>query len=183
MIPFRQPSRNGARRNGLVCLAAMIAAVAMPATARNVAVAGTVLTIDGAVAASRKLSTADLAAMPRTHVTSIIHGKTLNCEGPWLTDVLASAGAPISENLRGPALLLAVVASAADGYQAAFTLGEIDHTLGNAPIIVADHCDGHALAPEDGPLRLIASGDKRGARSVRQLQRLTVAALPSLDKP
>ena len=41
--------------------------------------------------------------------------------------------------------------------------------LGNAPVIVADRCDGAALTDANGPVRLVAAGDKRGARSVRQL--------------
>lgn len=130
------------------------------------------LVIVGATPKSLQLSRAEIAGMPRASVTWTVHGKTLACEGPWLADVLAKAGAESGEALRGPALARVVVASGADGYRIAFTLGELDHALGNAPIIVADRCDGATLPETDGPLRLVAGQDTRGARSVRQLVRL-----------
>ena len=120
------------------------------------------------------LTVAALAAMPRTTVTWTVHGKALTCEGPWLADVLAQAGAESGEALRGKALARVVVATGADGYRVAFTLGELDRTLGNAPVIIADRCDGAALPASDGPLRLVAAKDSRGARSVRQLARLEI---------
>ncbi len=111
----------------------------------------------------------DIAALPLTSVTWTVHGKTVSCEGPWLADVLVKAGAPAGEAVRGDALTLVVAARGADGYRVAFTLGELDHGLGDAPVIVADRCDGQPLAAADGPLRLAAARDRRGARSVRQL--------------
>ncbi len=133
------------------------------------------LLIVGASPTPLQLGLADLAAMPRTSVSWTVHGKTVACEGPWLADVLTKAGAEGGEALRGPALARVVMASGADGYRVAFALGELDHALGNAPIIVADRCDGAALPTSDGPLRLVAAKEARGARSVRQLVRLEIA--------
>ena len=56
--------------------------------------------------------------------------------------------------------------------------GKLDAFLGNAGVLVADQCAGAALAAADGPLRLVVPGEKRGARSVRQLVRLIVETPP-----
>jgi hypothetical protein len=64
-----------------------------------------------------------------------------------------------------------------------FTVGELDHLLGNAPVIVADKCDGVTLPEADGPVRLVAAGDRRGARSVRQLDRLNIVEIPDTAAP
>jgi hypothetical protein len=58
-----------------------------------------------------------------------------------------------------------------------FSLGEVERTLGNGRLLVADKCDGKALADGDGPVRIVAVGEKRGARSVRGLVRLTLVAV------
>ncbi len=137
----------------------------------------TVLAVDGAVARPLVLDAAGLAALPRAQVTATIHGVFLACSGAWLADVLAAAGVPAGEAVRGPALALAVVARAADGYRAVFALGEVDRSLGRARILVADRCNNAPLA-DDGPLRLIVAGDLRGARSVKALNRLSVVAVP-----
>lgn len=121
------------------------------------------------------LTAVELAAMPRGAAVLSAHGKTSRCEGVWLRDVLARAGMPTGEAVRGPALLTTVVAEAQDGYRVAFSLGEIDAALGNGGLLVADRCDGKPLAAEDGPVRIVAVGEKRGARSVRGLVRLVVA--------
>ncbi len=121
---------------------------------------------------------AQLAALPRTSVDWTVHGKALHCTGPWLIDVLAAAGVATGDAVRGTALTTLVVATGHDGYRVAFTLGELDRTLGNTPVVVGERCDGVALADGDGPYRLIPARDLRGARGVRGLVRLTVTALP-----
>lgn len=162
-------------RLATIVLAACTAALAAPVSGASTLA---ILSIEGAPTPVQ-LTAADIAAMPHNAVSWTVHGKTLTCAGPWLTDVLAHAGVPSGETVRGAALSTAVAATGADGYRAAFTIGELDHMLGNAPVIVADQCDGHALAAADGPLRLVAATDKRGARSVRQLMRLSLVRLPA----
>lgn len=118
-----------------------------------------------------------LDGLERQSVSWTDHGKAKTCEGVWLRDVLAKAGAPSGDALRGDALSMIVLAEAADGYSVVFSLGEIDAKLGAAPLLVVDRCDGAVLADADGPLRLVAQGEQRGARSVRQLKRLTLVPL------
>jgi len=118
-----------------------------------------------------------IADLPRQEVTLTHHDESLRCDGPLLADVVAKAGVPSGESVRGPALRTAVVARAADGYSVLFSLGEIDPRLGNGTIILADRCDGKTLDGATGPYRLAIPGDKRGARSVRQLIALEILSI------
>lgn len=123
-----------------------------------------------------------LARLPRATAALVAHGKSQRCEGVLLSDLVAAAGLPAGEALRGPALTMLIVAEAADGYRVAFTLAELDPRLGNRGVLLADRCDGGVLPAADGPLRLVAPGEARAARSVRQLRRLTAVAI-STEKP
>ena len=113
------------------------------------------------------------APLPPAAATLSAHGASHRCTGVWLRDLVAAAGVPVGEAVKGPALVIQVTAIAADGYRVAFSLGEIDAKLGKAPILVADACDGKPLPAADGPLRLVVEGEARAARSVRQLVGLT----------
>lgn len=118
-----------------------------------------------------------IAGLPRQQVTLSHHEETLRCEGPLLADVVAKAGLPSGDSVRGAALRTAIVARAADGYSVLFSLGEIDPRLGNDQIILADRCDGKSLDADTGPYRLAIPGDKRGARSVRQLIAIEILSI------
>jgi hypothetical protein len=118
-----------------------------------------------------------IADLPTHSVNIAFHGEEQVCTGPLLADVLAKLGAPASGDLRGAALLLAVVIEARDGYRVAFTLGELDPLLGKAPVVLADRCNGAMLDEADGPFRLAVGGDIRGARSVRQVARLSLVEI------
>ena len=144
----------------LAVLAAMGMAAAAPAAA-------------GAADIAVPFDAAAQAGLPRASVTFNDHGKAVPCEGVWLIDLVARAGVPVGEAVRGPALTTVIIADAADGYRAVFSLGEIDRKLGAAPVLVADRCGGVSLGEAAGPLRLVVPGDGRGARSVRQLRRVT----------
>lgn len=126
-----------------------------------------------------RLSLPEIAAMPHVPVTLVAHGATTRCEGVPLTALLAKAGLPAGEALRGKALSLAVVAIATDGYAVPFTLGELDPALGNAGAVIADRCDGKPLDAKVGPLRLIVPGEARPARSERQVERILVVEVPN----
>lgn len=118
-----------------------------------------------------------LDGLARQSVRWTDHGKARTCEGVWLTDVLARAGAPVGDKVRGDALTTVVLAEAADGYAVAFSLGETDAKLGAGKLLVADRCDGAVLGADEGPLRIVAAGEARGARSVRQLRTLTLVPI------
>ena len=73
----------------------------------------------------------DLGGLPRLPAMLVAHGKTLACEGVRINDLLARAGVPAGEALRGPALATVVIATGKDGYRVVFSLAELDAKLGN----------------------------------------------------
>lgn len=119
-----------------------------------------------------------IEGLPTREVTLTHHGDRQVCTGPLLADVLARLGAPSKGEVRGAALLTAVVVEARDGYRVAFTLGELDPLLGKASVVLADRCNGAPLGEADGPFRLAVEGDQRGARSVRQIVSLRLSEVP-----
>ena len=136
------------------------------------------LTVTGDLPMPLKLTLAALAAMPRqTAKVPNPKGGDYTYEGVSLLEVLKKAGAPNGSSLRGAALASYVLAKATDGYQVAFTLGEIDPSFGNTTVLVADHRNGAPLSGDQGSLRLLVPGDHEGARSVRLLQSLEFVRL------
>ncbi|MCU0947923.1 MAG: hypothetical protein MUF47_06695 [Porphyrobacter sp.] len=130
-----------------------------------------------AVGAAVAVDPALLEGLPASEVTIAFHGEQQVCTGPLLSDVTARMGAPARGEVRGAALRMVVLAEGRDGYRVLFSLGELDPLLGKAAVIVATRCNGAGLSDEDGPYRLAVAGDKRGARSLRQLASLRLATV------
>jgi DMSO/TMAO reductase YedYZ molybdopterin-dependent catalytic subunit len=135
------------------------------------------LIIAGDVAQPLTIKPADLKTMPRTTVTVSEEGRQVSYEGVLVGELLKRAGAPVGRDLSGKAVATYVRASAKDGYQVVFSLAELDPAFTPNDIIVADTIDGKPLFDYQGPLRIVAPHDKRGARSIRMLQRLEVVRL------
>lgn len=149
-----------------------------PAPAATPTPTGT-LSVTGEVTTELHLSAADLKALPRTTLTAMdAHEKQTHVfEGVTLAELLRRAGLPTGENLRGKSMALCVLASAADGYHAVFSLAELDASIGGVAVLVADTVDGQAIPTGQGPLRLVVPSDKRPARWVRMVQSLTVISV------
>lgn len=62
-----------------------------------------------------------------------------------------------------------ILVSARDGYRIAFSIGEIHPDFGNLPLMLVTAIDGKPLEQD---WRLIAPGDKRGARAVRDVVKI-----------
>jgi DMSO/TMAO reductase YedYZ molybdopterin-dependent catalytic subunit len=138
------------------------------------------LIIAGDVTHPLTLTKDDLAKMPRTSVTVKGEGSDATettYEGVLLYDVLKQAGAPLDKQLMGKALASYVLAEARDGYQVVYTLTELDPSFTSNKIIVADTIDGKPLFSYQGPLRLVVPGEKKGGRSIRMLEKITVVRL------
>jgi DMSO/TMAO reductase YedYZ molybdopterin-dependent catalytic subunit len=135
------------------------------------------LSVAGDVTTPLHLSASDLKGMTRASVEASEEGGVKKYESVWLYDVLAKAGAPVGESLRGKALATYVLATARDGYQVVFSLSELDPVFRDNPVLLADQADGEPLFPYQGPFRLVVPGDKRGARSIRMLERIEVVRL------
>ncbi|MGI4870415.1 MAG: molybdopterin-dependent oxidoreductase [Janthinobacterium lividum] len=131
--------------------------------------------LEGLVTTPRTLTAAELAALPhREQATTDKDGKKHIYRGVALADVLHLAGAPEGKDIHGPVLAEALVATAADGYQAVFALPEIDASFSPQTILLADQRDGQPLPAHDGPYQLIVPLEKKPARWVRQLTGLKV---------
>ncbi|HVV47084.1 MAG TPA: molybdopterin-dependent oxidoreductase [Bryobacteraceae bacterium] len=122
------------------------------------------LVVKGDVASPVTLKAEELASMPREKVGEF--------EGVLLREVLKKAGAPLDGQLRKNALTTYLLAQAKDGYQVVFSLGELDASMGNEKVLVADKQHGNAI-----PLRVVCADDKVGARSVKMLETLEVVRL------
>lgn len=135
------------------------------------------ISVSGDIPRPLTLSQMDLAGMPRAKATISNNGIDTVYEGVWLSDVLKRAGVPLGPNLRGAPLAGYVLASASDGYQVVFSIGEIDPDMTDNQYLLADQANGKPLFGNDGAFRLVIPKDKRGARSVRLLARLEVVQL------
>ncbi|HKN20556.1 MAG TPA: hypothetical protein VJX73_04015 [Terracidiphilus sp.] len=116
-----------------------------------------------------------LASLP--HVTVTVHNEHTKADetysGVPLIALLAPLG--VSEHPRGKELRLYVVAEGSDLYEVVYSSGEITPDVSSSTVIVADTENGKALAG-DGPLKLVATGEKRPARWVRSLVAIRVFA-------
>ncbi len=86
--------------------------------------------------------------------------------GVPLIDLLTKLGVP--DKPRGKDFRLYLVAEGSDGYQVVYSIGEVTPDVHEGNVIVADALDGKPL-PGNGPLQLVAAGEKRPARWVRNL--------------
>jgi len=140
------------------------------------------IAISGDISAPMTVTASDLAAMPRETIeltdpeTADHEGGKFKYEGVPLQEVLKKAGIPMG-SIRGKNLAAYVLASAKDGYQVVFSLGELDPTFGNEKVLIVDKRDGKPLFAYQGPLRLVVAGDKAGARDVRMLEKIEVVRL------
>ena len=134
------------------------------------------LTVGGEVATPLKLTRTDLDKFARHTVRAKDHdGKDYNYDGVAIIDILQKAGVKFGDALRGKALATYLLVEAADGYQAVYSLPELDSSTNDHLILLADRQDGAVFDPKVGPLKIIVPGDKTHARWVRQVKSLTIA--------
>jgi DMSO/TMAO reductase YedYZ molybdopterin-dependent catalytic subunit len=133
------------------------------------------LTVDGEVDKKLVLSLDELQSMPRQRIEIEQQGGRATYEGVALIEILRRAGIVIGRApLQGKAMVSVLVATSVDGFQAVFALAELDSAAADRRILLVDSLDGRPLSDRDGPLRLIAPGDKYPLRWVRHVVRLTV---------
>lgn len=174
------PFDSGRFRSAAVVLACIVAACSTAGAIAQTPASkpsSAALTVAGDVSKPLTLSLAELKAMPRTTVTADDQGTPVKYEGVLVSELLTRAGAPMGRGMGGNGLMAYVRAVASDGYEVLFSLGELDNGLTSNDIIVADTADGKSLFDYQGPLRIVAPHDKRGARSIRMLQRLEIVKL------
>ena len=116
---------------------------------------------------------------PLEHKTLSVYNEHAKADqtysGVPLIDLLKKLGVP--DKPRGKDFRLYLVAEGSDGYQVVYSLGEATPDVHDATVIVADALDGKPLTG-NGPLQLVATGEKRPARWVRNLVAIRVLTAP-----
>ncbi len=158
------------RRYRLICVACCFLYFAAGLAAQTLQI----VTANGL---STTLTAAQLASSPHVTVSVKDHDVATQFEGVPLARLLAGAGVQLGDKLRGPRLTEVLMVEAADHYQVVFALAEIDPVFATREIILADKRDGKPLDAKEGPFRIVAPGDKRPARWVRQVTALRVIAV------
>jgi hypothetical protein len=148
--------------SALLLAPAAAAAAQAPGALELVALDGSAETLDAS----------DLASLPAEEVTALEDGASVTYRGPAVRELATRAGAPTGRGLRGPAMTVALLAEASDGYAVGFMLSELDPQFGARTAIVALVRNGEPLADGDGPLRVVVAGEAFHARWVRGLVRL-----------
>jgi hypothetical protein len=127
-----------------------------------------------------RLGRAELDKLPHTMLTVEFpagHKGTpgkAEVSGVPLRALLTLAGVPEGRDFHGPWLRRVAVVEASDGYKVVYALAELDPGYSADPVLLADRRDGQPYSSEEGPLRLVAPGDRHPARWVRQVVRITV---------
>jgi len=164
-----------ARRRLLVLLLAA-APIALRAQAPGPAVK--VVLADGT---ERDFTRAELGRLPpETATARLREGQPFTASGVSATTLLRLTGLDLAANLGGAQVAShALIARAADGYRAVFALPELNPHFGHPPLLVNwEDAGGGALPPRVGPFQLIATGESRPGRWVRQLVSLEVKSMP-----
>lgn len=126
---------------------------------------------------AESITAVQIANSPHVTVEAQDHDAAARFEGVPLSAILAMTGIPLGETMRGPHMTETLLAEAADGYKVVFALAECDPAFAVREIILADKRDGKPLGPKEGPFRVVAPGDKRPARWIRQVTTLRIAAV------
>jgi hypothetical protein len=147
-------------RSGFFCLA-----MSCLAFAQNPAM----LTVEGIDGKVMTLTARDLAALPPQSFEAPENGKATRFEGVRLLDVLAKVSRPQGHLTAAGYYLLA---EARDGYRAVFAWSELNPDIMDKALYLATKRDGAELDEKTGPFLLVAPGEKRTGRWVRQLAAL-----------
>jgi len=105
--------------------------------------------------------------------------------GITLRSLLDAAGGVEVTSAKNDILSKFVIATGADGYKTAFSLGEIDPKFGDQQVLVAYSDAAGQLGPQgsNGLARMVVPGDQAGGRYVSDLVDLHVGSLPEPPLP
>jgi hypothetical protein len=132
----------------------------------------TIKTYDGK---TLNFSPEQFAALPHKTVAVFnAHSKkNEGYSGVLLSDLLAQAGVPLGESVRGKLFMIGIVAQGMDHYSVLYSLAEVDPSIHTGDVIVADTLDGQKLT-QDGAFKMVSSEERRPARWVRNLTSISV---------
>jgi hypothetical protein len=126
---------------------------------------------------STNISAAQIANSPHITVEVRDHDVPARFDGVPISALLAMAGIQLGDTMRGPRMTEVILVEAADGYRVVFAVTEFDPAFATREIILADKRDGKTMDAKEGPLRIVAAGDKRPARWIRQVTTLRLIAV------
>jgi hypothetical protein len=132
------------------------------------------ITVSGLGGRSIELTMADMGSFPQHTVKAADHGVPVTFDGVLLKDLLAKVDVPVGEAFHRTAAEYYVVVGAADGYRAVFAWAEVDSSFMDKPVYLVTQRDGKPLASSDGPFEVVAPGEKRNARWVKQVTELAI---------
>jgi hypothetical protein len=124
------------------------------------------------------LSPSELAALPHTTVTVFnAHSKVNETySGVPLTTLLSKLDVPQGEKVRGALFMTGIITEGTDGYKVLYSLAEVDPIIHTGQVLVADTLNGKPIAA-DGTFKLVSTEEKRPARWVRNLDKISVVAV------
>ncbi|RFS17732.1 molybdopterin-dependent oxidoreductase [Emticicia sp. C21] len=135
----------------------------------------TSINISGEVLIPLTLTMKDLSSYKAlTYTAKDKDGKEHEYKGVALVEVLEKAGVTLGGKLRGENLTKVVLVQAADGYEAVYSLPELDPEFTSNTVLLVAEKDGAPLATGEGPFRLVVPQDKKQARWVREIRSIKV---------
>jgi len=142
------------------------------------------LSITGELSAPGRLTLADLEALGTATAEWTVHDRKHLAVGVPLDKIPTRAGfsaGPESKDVprreKRSGWKKALVATAADGFQAVFSCAELFPEMGPTRALVAWTIDGAPLPPNEAPFRLVVTTDKEPSRSIYGLVRVEVVDL------
>jgi len=132
------------------------------------------LVVQGIGGTSATLFISDLSQLPQQTVKASDHGAPATFEGVLLTDVLAKGDLPLGEKFHSTGASYYMLVEARDGYRVVFAWAELDSGFMDKSVYVVTKRDGKPLSDKDGPFQLVAPGEKRAGRWVRQVAALKI---------
>jgi hypothetical protein len=137
------------------------------------------VTVDGAVAHPLILRAEDLARFGSHHVDVDYRGPAgeqhHRCRGAALLDILKAAKPRFDPDIKSDSFRYVVLVTAADGYQAVVSWGEIDPEGAGKQVLLAVSSDGVELPRP----RLVVPGDAHGVRYVSGVTRIRLVRVGS----
>ena len=162
-----------------------LVAIALPAAPTAQAQGGFAesFTLTGLVEKPKTFTQADLAAYPSVTL-SVSFGagqgfQTGRYTGVQLWDLLQEAKVQLDPARNNDRLRKYVVVTGSDGYDAIFSLAELDPDFGAEVILIAYAKDGQPLPQNEGMARAVIGTDKRGGRLVSNVVRIEVRDVDS----
>jgi hypothetical protein len=130
--------------------------------------------VQGVDGKSVTLSAADLAKLPQQTVKTSDHEPPVTFQGVRLSDVLAKVALPLGDKFHTTAASYYLLVEARDAYRAVYAWAELDPGFMDKSVYLVTSRDGKPLSDKDGPFQLVAPGEKRAGRWVRQVTALKI---------